>query len=91
MPPAQLDALSFAVLDALATTPHGEGMSLPRLGKRLGVGVSALMRSLSRMGEDRIGAVAGPGWVRVTEHDARWMAELTDEGRRALSTASRCA
>lgn len=77
----RLDELSAALLAELATVPEGASMSLPRLGKRLGVGVSALMRSLSLMGDARIGNATSPGWVQVTQHDGRWSAALTGEGR----------
>jgi hypothetical protein len=56
-------------------------MSLPRLGKHLGLGASVLMRSLSAMSHARIGGVEGPGWVRVTQSDDRWTATLTPAGR----------
>ncbi len=76
-----LDALSAAILRELAHAPNETGMSLPRLGKRLGLGASVLMRSLSGMSQARIGGVEGPGWVRVTQVDERWIAALTDAGR----------
>lgn len=76
-----IDALSAAILRELASARSDAGMSLPRLGKQLGVGVSVLMRRLSLMGDARIGGAAGPGWVRVTQHDDRWTAALTDVGR----------
>lgn len=76
-----LDALSAAILHELAQVPHGTGLSLPRLGKRLGLGASVLMRRLSTMGSARIGAVDGPGWVSVTREDERWVVALTESGR----------
>ncbi len=80
-PTPPLDELRAAILLALAEAPGEAGMSLPRLGKRLGLGVSVLMRALSGMGDARIGHVAGPGWVRVTQVDDRWTAALTQAGR----------
>ena len=76
-----LDDLSAAILRELAAAPGEAGMSLPRLGKHLGLGASVLMRSLSAMGHARIGGVEGPGWVRVTQVDERWNAVLTAAGR----------
>lgn len=80
-PAPELDELSAAILLALAEAPGEAGMSLPRLGKRLGLGASVLMRALSAMGTARIGQVAGPGWIRVTQLDDRWTAALTESGR----------
>jgi hypothetical protein len=77
----ELDALPAAILRELATAPNDAGMSLPRLGKHLGLGASVLMRALSAMGHARLGGVDGPGWVRVTQIDDRWTAALTQEGR----------
>ena len=77
----ELDELSAAILRELAEAPGDAGMSLPRLGKHLGLGVSVLMRALSAMGHARIGGVDGPGWVRVTQVEERWNAALTDSGR----------
>jgi hypothetical protein len=77
----QLDALSAAILRELAAAPGDAGMSLPRLGKHLGLGASVLMRALSAMGHARIGGVEGPGWVRVTQEEERWTAALTAAGR----------
>lgn len=57
------------------------GMSLPRLSKRLGQGVSVLMRQLTLMSDASVGGQRGPGWVRVTQANDRWMACLTEEGR----------
>ena len=76
-----LDDLSAAILRELAAAPGEAGMSLPRLGKHLGLGASVLMRSLSAMSNARIGGVDGPGWVRVTQVEERWNATLTDAGR----------
>jgi len=77
----ELDELSAAILRELAAAPGAAGMSLPRLGKHLGLGASVLMRSLSAMRNARIGGVDGPGWVRVTQVEERWNAALTDAGR----------
>jgi hypothetical protein len=41
------DSLSVAILRMLAQEPAGAGVSLPRLGKRLGQGASVLMRRLT--------------------------------------------
>ena len=76
-----LDELSASILRELAAAPGDAGMSLPRLGKHLGLGASVLMRSLSAMSHARIGGVDGPGWVRVTHVEERWNAALTDRGR----------
>ncbi len=77
----ELDELSVAILRELASAPGDAGMSLPRLGKHLGLGASVLMRALSAMGHARIGGVEGPGWVRVTQEEDRWTAALTEAGR----------
>lgn len=78
---ALLDELTASILRELATAPNDSGMSLPRLGKHLGLGASVLMRQLSLMGLARIGGVEGPGWVRVTQLEDRWVAALTEDGR----------
>ena len=77
----RLDGLPAAILRELAAAPGDAGMSLPRLGKHLGLGASVLMRALSAMGHARIGGVDGPGWVRVTQIEDRWTAALTEAGR----------
>lgn len=78
---AELAPLAAAILRELAEAPAEGGMSLPRLGKRLGQGVSVLMRQLALMGDAVIGGVRGPGWVRVVQLDERWVAHLTPAGR----------
>ena len=75
------DAFCVAILRALAEAPGEGGMSLPRLGKRLGQGASVVMRQLTLMGDATLGGVRGPGWVRVGQQDERWVAHLTDAGR----------
>ena len=75
------DVFSIAILRALAEAPAEAGMSLPRLGKRLGQGASVVMRQLTLMGDATLGGVRGPGWVRVVQQDERWVAHLTDAGR----------
>lgn len=77
------DALPEALLRELAA--HPGGVSLPRLCKRLGVRMSVLMRVLAYAGDDAIGGVRGPGWVRTVEDGARTLAVLTEAGRQALA------
>ncbi|KQX30131.1 hypothetical protein [Variovorax sp. Root434] len=80
------DSLSVAILRMLAQAPDDAGVSLPRLGKRLGQGASVLMRRLTLMGDAAIGGVRGPGWVRVVQHDDRWVAHLQAPGRAQVQT-----
>ncbi|SFE57901.1 FdhD protein [Paracidovorax wautersii] len=84
--PVPVSPLAWALLQALAEEGVDGGgddvaVSLPRLGKRLGQGVSVLMRQLSLMGEAVIGGMPGPGWVQVREEGGRWTAQLTEAGR----------
>lgn len=76
------DALTVAILQALAEST--QAMSLPRLGKRLGLGASVLLRRLHLLSEVNLGGQPGPAWVRVESLDGRWMAHLTEAGRLAL-------
>lgn len=80
------DSLSVAILRMLAQAPDDAGVSLPRLGKRLGQGASVLMRRLTLMGDAAIGGVRGPGWVRVEQQDGRWVAHLQEPGRAQVQT-----
>jgi hypothetical protein len=79
------DPFVAAVLIELATAPPPGGMSLPRLAKRLGLGVSVVMRQLSLMGDAVIGGQPGPGWVRVEQTEERLVAYLTEVGRGAAA------
>lgn len=79
------DPFVAAVLIELATAPPPGGMSLPRLAKRLGLGVSVVMRQLSLMGDAVIGGQPGPGWVRVEQAEERWVAYITEVGRSAAA------
>ena len=74
---------SLRVLTELDT---GNGVALPRLAKRLGLGVSVLMREYTQLSDAKLGGVIGPGYVRLEldERTGRWLAHLTDAGR-ALS------
>ena len=81
-----LDPLSQAILRALADAPRDGGVSLPRLGKQLGLGASVLMRHLTRMGSATLGGIAGPGWVRVVQLDDRWVVHLEAPGRALVAT-----
>ena len=80
MSSAVVNPVYDAILRELAQEPEGRGMSLPRLGKRLGLGASVLMRHLTLMGDAALGGQLGPGWVRVVQADDRWVAHLTEEG-----------
>ena len=82
---ADLPAALLRALAEEAGQGAAQGVSLPRLVKRLGLGASVLMRALSGMGDAVLGGVRGPGWVQVTQHDGRWVVQLTEAGRqRAL-------
>jgi FdhD protein len=71
--------LAVAILQALAEE-GADAVSLPRLGKRLQLEASTVMRQLSLMGSARIGGQAGPGWVLVEHVGERWMVRLTEAG-----------
>lgn len=77
------DPLVAALLAELIAEP--DGMSLPRLCKRLGVRMSVLMRTLAWIGEDSIGGMAGAGLVRVVHERGRDVAMLTDKGRQHIT------
>ncbi len=79
------DPLLEALLSELAAEP--DGMSLPRLCKRLGVRMSVLMRTLAWIGEDSIAGVPGAGFVRLTSERGRDVAMLTDKGRQRIAPA----
>ncbi|HRO26287.1 MAG TPA: hypothetical protein PK743_01130 [Luteimonas sp.] len=79
-------ALAAALLAELAGAP--DGVSLPRLCKRLGVRMSVLMRTLAWIGEDDVGGVRGAGWVRTVEDGARTLAVLTEAGRAQAASLS---
>ncbi|BAV99018.1 conserved hypothetical protein [Lysobacter enzymogenes] len=66
---------------------HPDGLSLPRVCKRLGVRMSVLLRELAWIGEEAIGDVAGPGWVRVEERGEVLAAAITERGRARLQAA----
>lgn len=79
------ESLQTAILRMLAEDDAASGVSLPRLGKRLGQGASVLMRQLSQMGDAVIGGLPGPGWTRLVQGDGRWTAHITSAGRDAIS------
>ena len=72
-----------ALLAELAGAP--DGMSLPRLCKRLGLRMSVLLRELAWLGEETIGGKPGPGLVRVERRGELDIALLTDRGRHRFS------
>lgn len=81
MPPSSPDtALRAAILTALADAP--DGLSLPKLCKRLGVRMSVLLRTLAWMGEAPIGATSGEGLVRVEARGDLSIATLVVNGNR---------
>ncbi len=72
-----------ALLRVLAESE--QPVSVPRLGKRLGLGASVVMRSLTLMGDAVLGGQAGPGWVQLRCDQGRWLASLTEAGRQHLA------
>ena len=56
------------------------GMSLPRLGKRLGQSASVLVRELTHLSDATLAGQRGPGWVRVVQEEGRWVVHITAEG-----------
>ncbi|KAF1042496.1 hypothetical protein [Xylophilus sp.] len=85
---AAQDPLVHALLALLGEEGPGAAVSLPRIGKRLGVGASVVMRALSRLGSAAIGGQPGPGWVEVTHDGARWLVRLTPAGSAAAAQAA---
>ena len=83
-----LDELSAAILRELAAAPNDAGMSLPRLGKHLGLGASVLMRSLSGMSHARIGGVEGPDGPR--DAGGGTLERRPHRGRDAILRAAIC-
>lgn len=78
------EALLLALLTELAAAP--DGVSLPRLCKRLGVRMSVLLRTLAWLGDARFGDVQGPGWVHMIQDGARTLAQLTESGHAAFAS-----
>lgn len=71
-----------ALLAELAREP--DGVSLPRLCKRLGVRMSVLLRELAWLGENTIGGKPGRGLVRVEQRGELSVARLTERGASSL-------
>lgn len=80
--------LAVGVLLELAKVPPPGIMSLPRLAKRLGVGASVLLRVLSQLGDAEIAGEQGPGWVKVTQTEDRWLLQLTPQGQQIAASLS---
>ena len=74
MSSADANALRAALLSELSA--HPEGISLPRLCKRLGVRMSVLMRELAWLGEGEIGGTPAAGLVRIDRDGDREIARL---------------
>jgi hypothetical protein len=53
-----------------------DGLSLPRLCKRLGVRMSVLLREIAWLGDQPIGDKPGAGLVQVREHGELRIAKL---------------
>ena len=66
---------------------HPDGLSLPRLRKRLDVRMSLLMRTLAWLGEDSIGGVQGAGLVRLERRGDTEVAVLTARARAGTGPA----
>ncbi|TDK25035.1 hypothetical protein E2F46_07655 [Luteimonas aestuarii] len=73
--------LRTALLAELAA--HPEGVSLPRLCKRLGVRMSVLLRELAWLGDGDIGGIHAEGLVQVSSEGERQVARLTGLGHEA--------
>ena len=69
-----------ALLPALAGKP--DGVSLPRLCKRLGLRMSVLLRELAWLGDEPIGGQPGAGLVRVETRGQLQIAILTERAHR---------
>ncbi|MGQ0798861.1 MAG: hypothetical protein ACT4NL_01955 [Pseudomarimonas sp.] len=67
--------LRDALLRELAASP--EGVSLPRLCKRLNVRMSVLLRTLAWLGDEAIGELRGSGLVRVEQRGEVQVVVLT--------------
>lgn len=80
LPDWACDVLSRAILEVLQASPGPQGVSLPRMGKSLGLGVSVLLRRLHLLSAASIGGQPGPAWVSVEQSNERWVAHLTDAG-----------
>jgi hypothetical protein len=68
-------------LHELAALDAGAGVPLTRLAKRLKLGVSALLRIYTALGDACVGDVQGPGWVELHCEEGRWRAFITETGR----------
>ena len=84
---AQVDAdLRDRLLQALSAAP--DGLSLPRLAKRLGVRMSVLLRTLAWLGDDMIGTQRGAGLVRVEQRGELQVAVLASATATATAKES---
>ena len=75
-----------ALLSVLQEYP--DGVSLPRLSKRLGLRASVVLRALAMMG-DGFGSHRGPGWVRVEQTDGIWNVSVTPLGKQTWQQTAR--
>lgn len=87
MSSADPDALRAALLAELVD--HPEGLSLPRLCKRLGVRMSTLSRALAWLGDMPIAGLPAEGLVQVVADGDRQAARLTERGRRLAADQPR--
>lgn len=82
--------LAWLLLHALhdEEITRGEAqVSLPRLAKKLNGSVSVLLRELTLLTDAQLGDQQGPGLVKVSQSDGRWMVALTDAGRALMTTS----
>ena len=75
---------SFAEALLAELARHPEGISLPRLRKRMDARMSLLMRTLAWLSEDSIGGVEGAGLVRVETRDGTEIVTLTQRARQSI-------
>jgi hypothetical protein len=79
-------SLSERLLAELAAAP--DGVSLPRLCKRLRVRMSVLLREIAWLGDEPIGGSTGAGLIRVEDRGELRIAGLTERDHAVASTPS---
>jgi hypothetical protein len=78
--------MSLELLRLVGELDEGQGVALARLAKRRDTRVSVLLRELTALGDARLGAQPGCGWVQLACDDTtgRWTVALTPAGRAVI-------